>query len=242
MTARQVCPREEKSSVSLLLLGLLGLGLVVVGLLLALVLAGRVRAEAGLLRGVRDFEAGAVEAPPVGTLVVVTGRLEPQPGAADAHGLVVYAEEVWSILDNDAQSAQDYAGSWDTVLVRTPPCNLACPGGRARLAAGPGARLELAPWEFTILVPAQGQEVDGVREGTVRRRGFKAGDQVTVFGRQEDAGIAPQRYFGGDRAGLERQLSHQLYALWIVGGVFGLVGLALVVTAGVLWRKGGGLR
>lgn len=236
-------PREGRSWIPVLLLGLLGLGFMGIGTL-AWVQASRVEAESGILRGIPDFDGAAPEQPLPETTVVVTGVLQAEDRVADPNGLLLHVEEVWNLRWNDSEGSEGWEGDWERVLFRLPPCTLAAARGKVALAAAADVPFDRVPWEFVTRLPDGGREVDGVREGTVRRRGFKAGDRLSVVGVVQQAGIRPQRYFGGDRAGLEQHLSKQLLGLRLVGGVFSLVGLALAIAAGALWgrRRSGALR
>ncbi len=236
-------PREGGSWIPLFVLGLLGLAFVGIGTL-AWVQAGRVEAECGTLRGLPDFDGAALESPIPETAVVVTGVLQGQDAVADPNGLLLHVEEVWNLRWNDSEGSEGWEGDWERVLFRLPPCTVRAARGDVALAAAADVPFDGVPWEFVTRLPDGGREVDGVREGTVRRRGFKAGDRLTVVGVVQQAGIRPQRYFGGDRAGLEQHLSQQVLGLRLVGGVFSLVGLALAIAAGALWgrRRSGALR
>ncbi len=222
---------REKSKLPFILLGLLGLAFLMMGVFAATIQAKRVLQEAGTIRSLPELNAQALENTSPGTTVVITGILERNDEIADVGGLIIYIEEIWRVHYNDSEGSEGWEGSWNKLNVMVPACNITFNGGNVLIQAGQGVIIDKPLYEYKLNVPREGHVVDGIKEGSMRRRGFKAGDQITVVGGKEPSGVIPVRIFGGDRAELEQYLAYQVSGLRITGTIFGLVGLGLILVS-----------
>ena len=228
---------QVKSKVGFIILGAIGLIFIVLGIFASLIQANRTMDEAGSIRSMPAFDLQAIESAIPGTAVIFTGILDENVAFADVGGLIIYIEEVWAVKYNDSEGSEGWEGSWDWQNTLLPDTGVIVNGEKVMITKGQDVVIDQALHEFKLAVPRDGREVEGIKEGSLRHRGFKAGDEITVVGEKEDASVVAVRVFGGNRAALEQYLANQVTGLRITGVVLGLVGLALIIVAFILANR-----
>jgi hypothetical protein len=225
---------QGKSRVGFVILGAIGLVFILLGIFAGFIQAKRTLEEAGSINSLPSLDWQSLESAIPGTAVIFTGILEENNTAADVGGLVIYTEEVWAVQYNDSEGSEGWEGSWNWLNTYLPDTGVSMNGGTVMITQGQDVVIEQTLHEFKLAVPRDGREVDGIKEGSIRHRGFKAGDEITVVGEKEDAAVSAARIFGGNRAALEQYLANQVSGLRITGVVLGLAGLALIIVAFIL--------
>ncbi len=225
---------QGNSRVGFIILGAIGLIFILLGIFAGFIQAKRTLEEAGSISSLPSFDWQSLENAAPGTAVIFTGILEENNSDADVGGLIIYIEEIWSVKYNDSEGSEGWEGSWDWQNSFLPDTGVTVSGGKVMITKGQDVVIDQTLHEFKLAVPRDGREVEGIREGSLRHRGFKAGDEITVVGEKEAAAIAVVRVFGGNRAALEQHLANQVSGLRITGVVLGLAGLALIIVAFIL--------
>lgn len=176
------------------------------------------------------------------TRVAVTGtlfdnaHLDGEQQRVTPYDLVAYTIETWDLFtDSDG----DTHASWDHVETNIPVLILRYDGGNLALhRPNPGAELDLSGAAFeTIIDSESGRHYRDIRAGSLRIRGLRNDDTVTVLGRTVSGGaIAPERLHAGDRDSLVRHMEDEAQSARITGVVFLAVGIifALVSLTGVI--------
>ena len=223
---------QEKPKLPLIVLGLLGLMFLLIGIFAGTIQAKRVLQEAAAIDKLPQLDAQSLENTISGTTVVVTGALEANDGVADVGGLVIYVEEIWKIRYNDSEGSEGWEGNWDFLNVIVPDCTFSITGGTVLINTVQEVVIDRTYHEYKYFVPRVSREVEGIKEGSVRRRGFKDGDLITIIGSKDPTGVIPSRIFGGDRAAMEQYLAYQVAGLRTTGIIFSLVGIGLMIIAG----------
>jgi hypothetical protein len=221
----------DKSKIGFLILGAIGLVFTLLGLFAGFIQAERVLAERGSIKNLPELEWSALQNVVPGTQVILSGTLAENSLAADVGGLIIYIEEVWAVRYNDTEGSEGWEGSWNWLNTYLPDTGVNMDGNRVMITKGQNVVIEQPLHEFKLAVPRDGREVDGIKEGSIRHRGYKAGDEVTVVGEKESAAVAAARVFGGNRAALEQYLAYQVSGLRIAGVVMGLAGLVMIIVS-----------
>ncbi len=230
---------QGKSRVGFIILGAIGLIFILLGIFAGFIQAQRTLEEAGSISSLPSFDRQSLENAVPGTAVIFTGILEENNSDADVGGLIIYIEEIWSVKYNDSEGSEGWEGNWDWQNTFLPDTGVTVSGGKVMITKGQDVVIDQALHEFKLAVPRDGREVEGIKEGSIRHRGFKAGDEITVVGEKEAAAVAAVRVFGGNRAALEQYLANQVSGLRITGVVLGLVGLILMVIAVIFTVRSG---
>lgn len=226
--------RAHKPGWGPIVVALLGLAFLLIGVFAGVIQVARTLREARMVQALPELDAPALQSLAPGAPVAVTGILEVNEEVADAQGLVIYLEQRWTVEDTEDEG---WKGAWETVYTASPACSLTLAGDSIALQVAREVVIDGTLHESRVYVPEQAQQVDGIAEGTLRHIGFKAGDKITVVGSKAAAGITPSRVFGGERKALVQHFERQVSGLRIVGGIFGLVGIGLLITAIVLWLR-----
>jgi hypothetical protein len=227
----------EKPKTAIILLACLGILFILIALFAGVFQAKRTLNEAGLVQGLPEFNLQTLQETAAGADVVVTGSLEANGQQADVGDLLIYLAEEWHVRYNDSEGFEGWEGSWSKLETVVPPCAVALSDGSVTLEAGQDTVIDNPLHEFKSFVPRNAREVDGIKEGSIRHSGFKAGDEITIIGTKGAAGIIPSRIFGGNRQALEQSFAYRVSGLRLAGGIFALVGIGLLITSFVLLRK-----
>jgi hypothetical protein len=229
--------KTEKPKTALILLACLGILFILIALFAGVFQVNRTLNEAGLVQGLPEYNLQTLQETALGANILITGSLEASGQQADVGDLLIYLAEEWHVRYNDSEGFEGWEGSWSKVETVVPACAVALSDGNVTLDAGQDTVIDNPLHEFKSFVPQNAREVGGIKEGSIRHRGFKAGDEVTIIGTKSAAGIIPSRIFGGDRQALEQSFAYRVSGLRLVGGIFALVGISLLIISFVLLRK-----
>lgn len=170
-----------------------------------------------------------------GAAALVEGRLAPR-GRLNPQGLAVYEEEYF--VRQETEGASRGRNVWSSRSVLREPIGV----------ERDGQLVPLCNSDYLLVGPPHAWQSDEVpraghwgRDATLRRRGFKPGDWLTVDARLA-RGSAPaclhaKAIFGGDAAGYLEEQRRGVVTLRIVGGVFAGLG-ALAFGVGLALRRG----
>lgn len=195
------------------------------------------------IRNLPELDAAGLAATPSDTLVAITGRLEGNEELLP-DGLVAFVQEEWNVTpprDDDDRPK----GSWRELRQEVPALSIATAGGA--VATLPVARTtfggSLTEWVEAGSSPNRatydGQQLP---DGSLRTRGLRNGDLVTVVGRKATTGeIVPNRLFGGDRVQLVDNIRTGARVAFIAGIVMMICSPAILVIGvlGGLFGRGG---
>jgi hypothetical protein len=227
----------EKPKTAFILLICLGILFILIALFAGVFQVNRTLNEAGMVQGLPEFNLQTLQQTAAGADVVVTGSLEASGQQADVSDLLIYLAEEWHVRYNDSEGSEGWEGSWSKLETIVPPCAVALSGGSVTLEAGDDTIIDNPLHEFKSFVPRNAREVDGIKEGSVRHSGFKAGDEITIVGTKGTAGVIPIRIFGGNRQTLEQSFTYRVSGLRLTGVIFALVGIGLLITSIVMLSK-----
>ncbi len=181
-----------------------------------------------------------------GEAIAVTGRLEGNSTLTD-DGLVAYVRERWDVDPPDSDSTDEPDGSWTTVEQVFPDLRIVLQGGGSSLpiATVPASSATIGGNLHETLEQGPGPETadynnQPLPEGSIRTRGFRDGDLITVVGTKATTGdIAPDRLYGGDRTQLVAEIRSAARAAFAFGVGMMICGpiLALVIGLGSLFGR-----
>jgi hypothetical protein len=227
----------EKPKTAFILLACLGILFILLALFAGVFQVNRTLNEAGMVQGLPELNLQKLQETAAGAAVLITGSLEANGQQADVGDLLIYLAEEWYVRYNDSEGSEGWEGSWCKLETVVPACAVVLADGSVTLDAGQDTVIDNPLHEFKSFVPRNAREVDGVKEGSIRHQGFKAGDEVTIIGTKSAAGIIPSLIFGGDRQALEQSFTYRVSGLRLTGVIFALVGIGLLITSFVLQRK-----
>lgn len=227
----------EKPKTAFIILACLGILFILIALFAGVFQVNRTLNEAGMVQGLPEFNLQSLQQTASGADLVVTGSLEANGQQADVGDLLIYLAEEWHVRYNDSEGSEGWEGSWSKLETVVPSCAVAISGGSITLEPGEDTVIDNPLHEFKSFVPRNAREVDGIKEGSVRHSGFKAGDEITMVGTKGTAGIIPIRIFGGNRQALEQSFAYRVSGLRLTGIIFALVGIGLLITSFMLLRK-----
>lgn len=217
--------RSSGRRVAGLIVGGVGLVLGLAGAAVTHVFPGLVAAEHARLSALPSLEALAAAAPPVGTEVLIDGRVaERQP--ARFRNFVAYVKEE---EERDAKQ-RERRGYWKVVQSVTPPLELATSAGRVHVVNTSYALTFAATrWRDTSKV------IDTAYSGLV------ASEAVFVHGRVAAGGLEALTVGSGTRASYLATRAGNADVAWWLGAGFQVIGGLLLVTglALGLWKPRG---
>jgi hypothetical protein len=159
-----------------------------------------------------------------------TGALHGTPLHSD---LVLYAYEEW-VVESDGDGGYD--GEWEAIEYNIPALSVAHDDGHIPTVPVASATLGGEQREV-ILERGTGRRVDGYTAGTRRVAGYYAGDRVSVVGRKDPAGrLVPERFYGGERDALVKDLRLGSRLAILIGVSFMFVGPVVFILG--LFGKG----
>ena len=184
--------------------------------------------------GLERVEPGRFQQLPAAAEVLLEGRLVTREPVGP-QGFVAYTEQYF--LRRETQGANRGREQWGERDVPRPLIAVEQSGHVVELCNRDYLLLRLPhSWQSGTTLRAG----DLVREGTVRRRGFKVGDALTVDGRVlpkgEKSCILAKAISGGDAVAYIETQREGVLALRIVGAVFAGLG-AVVLGIGALLRR-----
>jgi len=164
----------------------------------------------------------------LGSLIAITGLLQPAKDLSRMDDLFVYFEQTWNV---DYDDEDDWTGQWDTYAFSIPNFMLVLPSGSIAPLEVERTIIDLPVHNVIVAEPRTGIIVNGITEGTVRQQGFKSNDLITVIGKKAKDGVIPDRISGGSREDLLTHLAYRVSGLRIAALVFGIIGLILILIA-----------
>lgn len=222
----------KNSGCTLALLVAFSLPFLALGLFLGLISAPQSGREARDIQQMPELNAATFRACADQTPVVLTGVLTGNAAQANGEGFVIYLEQEWVVTEEE----DGWDGSWETRRTLAPDLRLVFADAEIIMYANPEIKLGGAWRETVVHRPANQEEVDGFPAGSIRRVGFMDGDRITGVGVKHDAeGVTPERFYGGERADLIRTLRQSALVQRVLGGIFGLVGVIILVVS--LWDR-----
>jgi hypothetical protein len=173
------------------------------------------------------LDAETFEATAPNSSVLVTGVLEGNP-TRTSDGLVAYVEQRQA---KPAGGGDRYRESWTTVAQVWPPLSLQVDEQSLRVA-----HAESVAWGGSVHLsapsPGGAETTDGAVQESEQVVGFKNGDRVTFVGRKGSEGsLIPTRIYGGDSAGLLKDLARDTRVAYAVGIAFFLAAFLML-----FWR------
>jgi hypothetical protein len=208
-----------------------GLLLLAVGAYIILIQSPKQEREWRRIEAFQELDKARYAAVPPGEQVVLTGRLQDN-STRTRYELVAFEVHEWDVSTDDEG---DESGSWRTLEVNVPALVLSIQGGVIKtIAATPSMGGEMHEFiEPTYSRTTATYKNRSLSDGSIRVRGFRNRDLVTVVGRKTaDGDLQPERLHGGDRPSLVAVLRGNVLALRILGGVLMLIGVvALVILA-----------
>jgi hypothetical protein len=227
------------NALSLMIFALIGCGVMAFGGYLIGVDAPQKRAEAREIEGLRGLDPARYNQVTLGTRVAITGRLYDNPTLSGQvhpitrYELVAYARDIWWVTrDSDGNEN----GSWSNYEQELPPLQMRF-GDEILQMGGNLEGVTIAGFPYEFLEPTSGGLNDtyngqSLSDDSVRIRGFKNNDVVTIVGIKAEGGvITSERLHGGDRAALVEYLMGEAsnqrnggLAALAVGAIFFAVG------------------
>lgn len=171
---------------------------------------------------------------PVGQDVVISGVFDRNKEYEG--GLVLYKHQSWEI---EYDSDDGWEGDWETYAYMLPSVQIWLGDGHVATSEVGSVTIGGQPHDV-VLERGTGRKVEGYEEGTTRVSGFTNGDTVTVVGSRDASGrLTPQRFYGGDRQALIKNLRTGETIGYVVGGILiaGAVIIPLIALLGMITRR-----
>ena len=190
--------------------------------------------EVTRVTGLERVEPGRFQQLPAGAEVLLEGRLVAR-GPVGPQGFVVYTEQYF--LRRETSGANRGREQWGERAVPRPTIALEQGGHVVELCNRDYSLLHLAhDWQSDTTL----RSGDLVHEATLRRRGFKVGDALTVDGRVQvsdaERCILAKAVSGGDALLYIEAQREGVIVLRVVGAVFAGLGAILLILGAVLRR------
>lgn len=163
-----------------------------------------------------------------GSLIAITGILQPVGEVSRPEDLIVYYEQTWNV---DSDDEDDWTGQWETYTFAIPNFVVELSPGSIPVIGVDRTIIELPIHTIIVSEPKTGVVVNGITEGTMRQQGFRGNDLLTIIGNKSKDGLVPSRISGGSREDLLTHLSYRASGLRIAAIVFGSIGLILIFIA-----------
>lgn len=213
---------------------------------LAFVISPQQAAEWRRIQNLPETTAASFEAAAADEEIAATGRLEDNATVTE-DGLVAYIREEWDV-DPPDENDNTADGTWRTLETVSPSLTLTLPDGTIPIEQGSSLTMGGAQHETITRGTGMSARYEGqdLPEGSIRIRGYKNGDLLTVVGHKSSAGtLVPDRLFGGDRVQLVENVRSGARAAFAIG-VGLMICSPLLLIGGVLSalfgrrRAGGG--
>ncbi|MBN1120479.1 MAG: hypothetical protein JXJ17_05335 [Anaerolineae bacterium] len=205
------------------------------GAVMAFVISPQQAAEWRRIQNLPELTASSFAGVQTGEAVAITGKLEDND-PLNVYEHVAYTVEEWQVEppDEDDSTAD---GSWSTIETVVPELNVSISGGTVRTTAVNQATLgggldEIIDEAYS----RQTAKYDGreLSEGSLRIRGFRDGNLVTVVGKKGSSGdLVPDRLYAGDRVELVDSIRASARTTFVIGIVMMVIS-PLVLVGGIL--------
>ncbi|HEC22110.1 MAG TPA: hypothetical protein ENI95_04230 [Chloroflexi bacterium] len=207
------------------------------GAFLAFVISPRQALEWRRVNNLPQLDAEAYAALPAGEEALITGTLQGNQALTD-DGLVAYIREIWEVEPPDPDSeSEEPKGAWRLEEKAAPALTIAISGGTVITVPNADPSFAGNLHETLATGPGPLSARDGDRslpDGSVRTRGFRDGDLITVLGRKASTGdLIPERLFAGDRVQLVEHIQSGARAAFTAGLVM-IACAPLVLIGGTL--------
>lgn len=192
------------------------------GIFLTFVLAPGQALQARRVARMPLLDAAAVENASPGEQLLLTGILTGNSPARGGSELVAYTADEWQVTCPDSEDGDNQpSGDWSSMESVIPELTLEMDGQALKILANSTTRLNGNLQED--IVPGRGPEqaeYNGrdLPHGSLRFRGVKDGDLVTVYGEKASTGgVLPGELFAGDRVAFEEDQRQQATGLFYAG-------------------------
>jgi hypothetical protein len=210
--------------------------MLVVGVVLAFVIAPYQALEWRRIDKMPALDADGVAAAAVGEKVVVTGILSGN-ASLTIRGFAAYELDMWVITPSQNERGSS-RGSWQFVKREVPALTLDVDGQSVRTMANNNASLDGANLHEYYEDGTGSEQISYhgrfLSHGASRWRGFWDGDTVTVVGQKASTGdVTPAHLFMGDRAQLVEHIRSGSKGTFI-GGIACMIGSPVAFILGML--------
>jgi len=218
--------------------GIAAVFMLICGAIMAFVISPQQALEWRRVQSLPELDAAAFAATASGEAVAITGTLEGNEPAGE-NDLVAFYRDNWNVETPDPaeDEATEPSGTWVRTETVVPPLNIAVSGGTVTTLSASSPNFGGNLHESRVLGEGPETANDGdeeLPEGTVRTRGFKNGDLITVVGDKGSSGdLAPKRLYGGDRVQLVENIRAGARAAF-VAGIAMMICAPIVLVFGVL--------
>ena len=205
------------------------------GAVMAFVISPQQAAEWRRIQNLPELTASTFASTATGEEVAVTGTLEGN-APLNAYNHVAYTVDEWRVDPPDEDDSTP-VGSWSSIETVVPELSVAISGGTISTtgvnSATMGGNLdEIVDEAFS----SQTAKYDGrdLGEGSLRIRGFREGNLITVVGNKASTGdLIPERLYGGDRVQLVDSIRASARTTFIIGIVMMVIS-PLVLVGGLI--------
>ncbi len=207
----------------------------ILGAVMAFVISPKQAVEWRRIQNLPELTASSFAGAPTGEEVAITGTLEDN-APLNVYEHVAYTVEEWRVdPPDDEDSTTD--GSWSTIETTVPELSISISGGTisttgVNSVTFGGSLDEVIDEAYSV----QTAKYDGreLGEGSLRIKGFRNGNLVTVVGKKASTGdLIPERLFAGDRVQLVDSIHASARTTFIIGIVMMVIS-PLVLVGGIL--------
>jgi hypothetical protein len=219
---------------------IVGLGFILVGGLLAFLVAPSVAGDRAAARSALVVDAAAFESVASGEDVAVNGTLV-ENLAIEGEAVLLVREQLQRVRNGDNSRWE-----WEHLERTIPGLVIQIPGGIARTTGEVGTLNLLGERHESLESAVEGGLSDTtpylgqrVAAGSVRSFSLYNGDEVTVLGtKTTDGRLAPRIIYGGDPAGLDAELARGTNVFRYVGlGFMGAGFIGILIGLSMLLRR-----
>jgi hypothetical protein len=225
---RTVKMQDNKAYLVWVVLGIIGVLLLIISAFAGINQLKKATEEAEMINNLPVINYADFVEVASGSLIAITGRLQPVGEVSRPEDLIVYYEQTWNVEDNDED---DWTGQWETYTFAIPNFMVELSSGSIPVIGVDRTIIELPTHTVIVAEPKTGIVVNGITEGTMRQQGFRGNDLITVVGNKNQDGLVPSRITGGSREDLLTHLTYRASGLRIAAIIFGLIGLVLIFIA-----------
>ena len=196
--------QENKTHLVWIVLAVIGIVLLIISAFAGLDQLKKAKGEAEMISDLPVIDYTDYSKAESGSLIAITGILQPASEISGPDDLIVYYEQIWNVESDDED---DWTGQWDTYTFAIPNFLVELPSGVIPVLAVDRTIIELPIHTVIISESKTGVMVNDITEGTMRQQGFKNNDLITVVGNKNKDGFVPSRISGGSREDLLTHLT-----------------------------------
>lgn len=191
----------------------------------AFVIAPRQELEWRRINKLPQLDYAGYTATPADKEVALTGTLRDNK-TFSPYDLVAYQIDKWDVTVESSSNTENNTpsppkGKWIKVEARFPALAVSVSGGTIK--TGPVNQVTLGGNLHEFMKPGSGvleasYKANSLADGSIRTRGFKNGDLITVVGSKTGTGeVRPERLYAGDRVQLVEEIKAGARAMFIFG-------------------------